>query len=56
MADEADRLRRRAQWYREFAKLGNSHEMEWRFQMADYFDRLADQAEKSAEDWNVKNR
>jgi len=49
MLTEAARLRRRAQWYREFAQLGNSQEKEWRLQIAEYFDRLADQAEKDAQ-------
>jgi hypothetical protein len=45
MMTEAARLRQRAQWYRDFAKLGNLQEEAWRNQMADYFDRLADNAE-----------
>jgi len=56
MTSEAARLRRRAQWYREFAKLGNSHESEWRFQIADYFDHLAEQAEKDSEPLRDKSR
>src|SRR5262249_31443491 len=55
MTTEAARLRQRAHWYREFAKLGTLHEQEWRGQMADYFDRLADQAEKNAETPPAKN-
>ena len=45
MMTEATRLRQRAQWYRDFAKLGNLQEEAWRNEMADYFDRLADDAE-----------
>lgn len=56
MTAEPARLRQRAQWYREFAKLGNSHEREWRFQIADYFDRLAEQAEKDGEPLQDKSR
>ena len=47
MTTEAARLRQRAQWYRDFAKLGNLQEEAWRNQMADYFDRLADNAENT---------
>jgi hypothetical protein len=47
MMTEAARLRQRAQWYRDFAKLGNLQEQAWRNQMADYFDRLADNAENN---------
>ena len=46
MMTEAARLRQRAQWYRDFAKLGNLQEQAWRNQMAEYFDRLADTAEQ----------
>jgi hypothetical protein len=49
MTTEVARLRQRANWYREFAKLGTLQEREWRSEMADYFDQLADQAEKAAE-------
>jgi len=55
MTTEAARLRQRAQWYREFAKLGTLQEQEWRSEMANYFDRLADEAEKSAETSRPKN-
>lgn len=46
MTTEPLRLRKRAQWYREFAKLGTMQERVWRQQMADYFDRLAEEIEK----------
>jgi len=49
MMTEAARLRQRAQWYRDFAKLGNLQEEAWRNEMADYFDRLAEQAEHDAQ-------
>jgi hypothetical protein len=49
MTTEATRLRQRAQWYRDFAKLGTLQEQEWRGQMAEYFDRLADEAEKPSQ-------
>jgi hypothetical protein len=48
MTTEVARLRQRAQWYREFAKLGTLQEQKWRSEMANYFDQLADQAEKSS--------
>ena len=47
MMTEAARLRQRAQWYRDFAKLGNLQEQAWRNQMADYFERLAETAERN---------
>jgi hypothetical protein len=56
MATEAARLRQRAQWYRDFAKLGNLQEQTWRQQMAEYFDDLADQAERNAEALPTGNR
>jgi hypothetical protein len=46
MSNEVEELRTRAQWYRDFAQLGTPDERVWRFQMADYFDRMADGAEK----------
>lgn len=46
MSSELERLRKRAQWYRDFAKLGTAYEQVWRLKMADYFDRLADGAEE----------
>ena len=46
MTTEPLRLRKRAQWYRDFAQLGTMYERVWRHQMADYFDRLADDVEK----------
>ena len=46
MTTEPLRLRKRAKWYRDFAELGTVHERVWRQQMADYFDRLADEIEK----------
>ncbi len=49
MTSEAMRLRQRAQWYRDFAKLGTGQEREWRCQMAEYFERLAEQSERDAE-------
>ena len=55
MMTEAARLRQRAQWYRDFAKLGNLQEEAWRNEMADYFDRLAEQAEHDAEASPIKN-
>jgi len=45
MTTEAARLRKRAQWYRDFAKLGTAYERVWRHQMAEYFDRQADLVE-----------
>ena len=45
MTSEATRLRQRAQWYRDFARLGTEQEREWRTQLADYFERLAEQAD-----------
>jgi hypothetical protein len=50
MPTEAARLRKRAQWYRDFAKLGTAYERAWREQMAEYFDRMADELEKPPED------
>jgi len=49
MTTEGTRLRQRAQWYRDFAKLGTRQESEWRGQMAEYFERLAEQSERTAE-------
>ena len=46
MSNEVEELRTRAQWYRDFAQLGTPDERVWRFQMADYFDRLAETLEK----------
>jgi len=50
MTTEIERLRKRAQWYRDFAKLGTAYERNWRSQMADYFDRMADEMAKRAAD------
>ncbi len=54
----SDDLKKRAQWYREFAKLGTSYERTWRLQMAAYFDRLAeaqDARDRESEDLKHQN-
>ena len=46
----SDDLKKRAQWYRDFAKLGTNYERQWRLQMAEYFDRLAEAQDKPGSD------
>jgi len=47
--DEAEELRRRAGWYREWAKLaGHAHEREARNRLAEHYERRAEQLEKGA--------
>ncbi|MGB8366577.1 MAG: hypothetical protein ACLQUZ_13925 [Rhizomicrobium sp.] len=40
-------LRRRAQWYRDFADVGSADNKALRLSLAQYFDRMADEAAKS---------
>ncbi len=45
-------LRRRAQWYRDFADVGSADNKALRLSLAQYFDRLADEVAES----EAKNR
>jgi hypothetical protein len=46
--DQVRELRRRAQWYREFADVGSADNKELRLSLARHFDRMADEAEARA--------
>jgi hypothetical protein len=46
IADEITELRRRAQWYRDFADVGSADNKELRLSLARHFDRRADELER----------
>jgi len=45
MESEADKLRRRAKWYRDFADVGSTDNRESRLLLAGHFERLAEEAD-----------
>ncbi len=46
--EDAEELRRLAEWYRAFAEVGHPDERPWRLKFADSLDEMADRFERQA--------